>query len=168
MKRDFTYVDDIVERIVRSRDHIPGPDPNWSSERALTPARAPAPYRIYNIGNNQPVELLDLVSILESKLGRKAGKQLAPMQPRDVPSTYADVDDLIRDVGFQPATPLLKSVSSGSSPGTESIMGFDARSDGPTLRFGRAIPHSIRPEPAQGLHQPLPSQGRGRFPLLSP
>jgi UDP-glucuronate 4-epimerase len=105
MRRDFTYVDDIVEGIVRLRNRVPGPDPAWSSE-APDPASSSAPYRVYNIGNNQPVELLDLVAILERALGRKAVKQLAPMQPGDVPSTYADVDDLMRDVGFRPSTPL--------------------------------------------------------------
>ncbi|WP_020466843.1 NAD-dependent epimerase [Singulisphaera acidiphila] len=105
MRRDFTYVDDIVEGIVRLRNHVPGPDPTWSSE-APDPGSSSAPYRIYNIGNNQPVELLELVSILERTLGRKALKLLAPMQPGDVPSTYADVDDLMREVDFRPATPL--------------------------------------------------------------
>ncbi|SIN67782.1 UDP-glucuronate 4-epimerase [Singulisphaera sp. GP187] len=105
MRRDFTYVDDIVEGIVRLLDHVPGPDPTWSAE-SPDPGSSSAPYRIYNIGNNQPVELLDLVTILERTIGREAVKQFAPMQPGDVPSTYADVDDLIRDVGFRPATPL--------------------------------------------------------------
>ncbi|WP_406700477.1 NAD-dependent epimerase [Singulisphaera sp. Ch08] len=105
MRRDFTYVDDIVEGIVRLRNHAPEPNPAWSSD-SPDPGSSSAPYRIYNIGNNQPVELLDLVSILERTLGREAVKQFAPMQPGDVPSTYANVDDLMRDVGFRPATPL--------------------------------------------------------------
>lgn len=105
MKRDFTYVDDIVEGIVRLRNHVPQPDPTWSTDTP-DPATSSAPYRIYNIGNNQPVELLELVAILERTLGREAVKHWAPMQPGDVPATFADVDDLMRDVGFRPSTPL--------------------------------------------------------------
>ena len=105
MKRDFTYVDDIVEGIVRLLDRAPKPDPTWSSETP-DPASSSAPYRIYNIGNNQPVELLEFVSILERAIGREAVKQLAPMQAGDVESTYANVDDLMKAVDFRPSTSL--------------------------------------------------------------
>jgi UDP-glucuronate 4-epimerase len=105
MRRDFTYVDDIVEGVLRTLDHVSEPNPNWSGD-APDPATSLAPYRLYNIGNNQPVELLHLIATLEKSLGRKAEKNLLPMQPGDVPETYADVDDLSRDVGFRPATPI--------------------------------------------------------------
>lgn len=105
MQRDFTYVDDIVEGIVRVMERVPSPDPAWSGERP-DPATSYAPYRVYNIGNNQPVELLHFIEVLEDALGMKAAKNLLPIQPGDVPATYADVDDLMRDVGFRPATPI--------------------------------------------------------------
>ena len=105
MQRDFTYIDDIVEGVARVLDKIPGPDPGWSGE-APDPGTSYAPYRIYNIGNNQPVELMRFIEIIEDALGRKAKKNLLPLQPGDVPATYADIDDLVRDVGFRPATPL--------------------------------------------------------------
>ncbi|MBP7634599.1 NAD-dependent epimerase [Candidatus Ozemobacteraceae bacterium] len=105
MRRDFTYIDDIVEGVVRVSDHIPEPDPSWTGERP-DPGTSLAPYRVYNIGNHQPVELLEFISIIEKKLGRTAEKKLMPIQPGDVPATYADVADLQRDVGFAPATPL--------------------------------------------------------------
>ncbi|NOT54156.1 MAG: NAD-dependent epimerase [Deltaproteobacteria bacterium] len=110
MRRDFTYIDDIVEGVVRVLDTIPQPNPHWSS---LTPdpGTSQAPYRIYNIGNNQPVELLDFIGTLESCLGRTARKKLLPMQPGDVPETYADVDDLMREVGFRPATPIATGIA---------------------------------------------------------
>ena len=103
MKRDFTYIDDIVEGVVRVMDRIPGPNPGWSSSDP-DPGAGRGPYKIYNIGNHHPVELLHLIDLLEGCLGRKAEKNLLPMQPGDVPATFADVDDLIRDVGFKPAT----------------------------------------------------------------
>jgi UDP-glucuronate 4-epimerase len=103
MRRDFTYIDDIVEGVVRVLDRVPVPNLSWSSE-SPDPATSSAPYRIYNIGNNNPVELGLFVEILEEKLGRKAQKNLLPMQPGDVTVTYANVDDLMRDVGFKPAT----------------------------------------------------------------
>ncbi|HIK56797.1 MAG TPA: NAD-dependent epimerase [Synechococcales cyanobacterium M55_K2018_004] len=103
MQRDFTYIDDIVEGVVRVIDHIPQGNPNWSGD-APDPASSKAPYKIYNIGNNNPVELMHFIEILESCLGKKAEKNLLPMQPGDVPTTYADVDDLARDVGFRPST----------------------------------------------------------------
>lgn len=105
MQRDFTYVDDIVEGVVRTADRIAAPDPNWSGDRP-DPAASFAPYRVYNIGNNQPVELMRLIETLETCLGEKAVKNLLPMQPGDVPATYADVEDLTRDVGFKPSTPI--------------------------------------------------------------
>lgn len=105
MRRDFTYVDDIVEGVVRVSDRIPEPDPSWSGEHP-DPGTSLAPYRVYNIGNHQPVELLEFIGIIERKLGRTAEKKLMPIQPGDVPATYADVSDLQRDVGFVPATPL--------------------------------------------------------------
>lgn len=105
MQRDFTYIDDIVEGVVRTADRVAAPDANWSGDRP-DPAASFAPYRVYNIGNNQPVELMRLIETLESSLGEKAVKNLLPMQPGDVPATYADVDDLTRDVGFKPSTPI--------------------------------------------------------------
>lgn len=105
MQRDFTYIDDIVEGVVRTADRVAAPDPDWSGDRP-DPASSFAPYRVYNIGNNQPVELMRLIETLESSLGEKAVKNLLPMQPGDVPATYADVDDLTRDVGFKPSTPI--------------------------------------------------------------
>jgi UDP-glucuronate 4-epimerase len=105
MKRDFTYVDDIAEGVVRVLDRPASPDPAWTSA-APDPATSSAPYRIYNIGNSQPVELLRFVEILESALGKKAVRKLMPLQPGDVVATYADVADLERDIGFRPSTPL--------------------------------------------------------------
>lgn len=103
MQRDFTYVDDIVEGIVRVLDRVAQPDGTWSSE-APDPGTSNAPYRLYNIGNNKPVELLRFIEVLEQTLGKKAEKRMLPLQAGDVPATYADVDDLMRDVGFKPST----------------------------------------------------------------
>ncbi len=103
MRRDFTYVDDIVEGIVRVTGNTPKPDSNWSGG-APDPGTSYAPYKIYNIGNNQPVELMRFIEVLEERLGKQATKNLLPIQAGDVPATYADVDDLINDVGFRPAT----------------------------------------------------------------
>jgi UDP-glucuronate 4-epimerase len=103
MQRDFTYIDDIVEGVMRVIDRIPGPDPEWSGDKP-DPSTSYAPYKLYNIGNNNPVELLHFIEILEDCLGKKAEKNLLPIQPGDVPATYADVDDLMRDVGFKPST----------------------------------------------------------------
>ena len=110
MRRDFTYIDDIVEGVIRVLDTVPQLNPVWSG-RKPDPGTSKAPYRIYNIGNNQPVELLEFISVLENCLGRKANKRMLPMQPGDVPETYADVDDLMRDVGFRPATPIAVGVA---------------------------------------------------------
>ena len=103
MIRDFTYIDDIVEGVVRILDVIPSPDPKWDSDDP-DPSTSNAPYRIYNIGNNRPVELLHFISALEKCLGRKAKLDLLPMQPGDVPSTMADVSDLEKATGFRPKT----------------------------------------------------------------
>ena len=103
MQRDFTYVDDIVEGVIRTSDHIAAPNPEWDSDRP-DPATSKAPYRIYNIGNNNPVELMHLITTLEQALGRTAEKRMLPIQPGDVPATYADVDALVQDVGFAPRT----------------------------------------------------------------
>jgi UDP-glucuronate 4-epimerase len=103
MKRDFTYISDIIEGVVRVIGNIPGPNPDWSGD-CPDSATSYAPYRIYNIGNNTPVPLMRFIETLESCLGRKAKKNFLPMQAGDVPATYADVDDLVKDVGFKPST----------------------------------------------------------------
>ena len=102
-RRDFTYIDDIVEGIVRVLDNVAAPNPDWCG---ATPdsATSPAPWRIYNIGNQQPVELMTYIETLEKYLGKSAEKNLLPLQPGDVPDTYADVEDLIRDVNYKPST----------------------------------------------------------------
>jgi UDP-glucuronate 4-epimerase len=105
MKRDFTYVDDIIEGVMRVMEKIPEANPLWNGDNPDS-ATSYAPYKLYNIGNNSPVELLAFIETLESCLGRKARKTLLPLQAGDVPATYADVDDLVRDVGFKPSTPL--------------------------------------------------------------
>lgn len=105
MQRDFTYVDDIVESLFRVGLRTPAPNPNWDS-LAPDPATSNAPYQIYNIGNHSPAKLLDVIAILEKELGQTATKNMLPMQPGDVPATFADVDDLARDVDFAPRTPI--------------------------------------------------------------
>lgn len=105
MQRDFTFVDDIAEGVFRVMFHLPQVNEAWSGERP-DPGTSFAPYRIYNIGNNNPVELLQFINVLEECLGRKAEKNFLPLQPGDVPATYADVEDLASDVGFRPATPI--------------------------------------------------------------
>ena len=105
MRRDFTYVGDIVEGVVRASDRVAAADPNWASDLP-DPATSAAPYRLYNIGNNQPTPLLELINSLERHLGRTAEKVMVPMQMGDVPATWADVSDLTRDVGFAPGTPI--------------------------------------------------------------
>ena len=105
MKRDFTYVDDIVESVARLVPKIAQANPKWDGT-SPDPATSFAPYKIYNIGNNKPVELMKFIEIIEDKLGKKANKNLMPIQDGDVPETYADVDDLIRDVDFKPSTPI--------------------------------------------------------------
>jgi UDP-glucuronate 4-epimerase len=103
MRRDFTYVDDVSEAVVRLLGRPPQGNPNWSGDRP-DPATSAAPWKIYNIGNNNPEELLHVVSLLEKEFGRTAIKEMLPMQPGDVPATFADVEDLARDIGFCPAT----------------------------------------------------------------
>jgi UDP-glucuronate 4-epimerase len=105
MKRDFTYVDDIVEGVVRLLPVIPNPDARWSGDQP-DPASSFAPYKVYNIGNNKPVELMDFITVLEEKLGKKAVMNFMPIQDGDVPATYADVDDLMQAVDFKPDTPI--------------------------------------------------------------
>ncbi|ROR01516.1 NAD-dependent epimerase [Desulfosoma caldarium] len=109
MRRDFTYIDDIIEGVVRVMAKAPTPDVAWTGD-APDPGTSSAPYRIYNIGNHQPVELMEFIGILEECLGRKAIKEFLPMQPGDVPATYADIDDLVRDFGFRPTTPLREGI----------------------------------------------------------
>ena len=105
MRRDFTYVDDIVEGVVRVLDRPAEPNPGWTGD-APDPSSSYVPYKLYNIGNNQPVELLRFIEIIEECLGKKARKNLLPLQPGDVPATYANIDDLMRDVEFKPSTTL--------------------------------------------------------------
>lgn len=105
MQRDFTYIDDIVEGVVRTLDHVATANPDWSGDHP-DPGTACAPYRLYNIGNHSPVELAYLIETLEKVIGREAYKNYLPIQQGDVPATYADVDDLTRTVGFKPATPI--------------------------------------------------------------
>jgi UDP-glucuronate 4-epimerase len=102
-RRDFTYIDDIVEGVIRVLDRIPAPNPAWSGD-APDSATSSAPYRLYNIGNNQPVELMHYIEVLERCLGREAEKELLPLQPGDVPDTYADVTDLVEQLDYKPAT----------------------------------------------------------------
>jgi UDP-glucuronate 4-epimerase len=104
-KRDFTFVEDIAEGVVRVSERVAQPDPKWNSN-APDPSTSSAPYRLYNIGNNAPVPLMRYIEVLEECLGRKATKNFLPLQLGDVPETYADIDDLVRDVGYRPATPV--------------------------------------------------------------
>jgi len=104
-KRDFTYIDDIVEGVVRVLDRVAQPDPHWDSEHP-DPASSRAPYRIYNIGSNRPIDLLRYIEVLETCLERKVEKIMLPMQPGDVADTFADVRELIEDVGYKPSTPI--------------------------------------------------------------
>lgn len=103
MRRDFTYIDDIVEGVFRTSENIAKPNPDWSSDKP-DPGTSKAPYRVYNIGNNQPVELSHFIQAIEKAVGREAIKEMLPMQPGDVPATFADIDDLANDVGFRPQT----------------------------------------------------------------
>ena len=103
MRRDFTYIDDIVEGVIRTSDRIAIPDPTWDGA-APDAGTSKAPYRLYNIGNNQPVELMRVIAIIESELGREAKKNFLPLQPGDAPETYADVGALVESVGFKPGT----------------------------------------------------------------
>jgi UDP-glucuronate 4-epimerase len=103
MRRDFTYIDDVSQAVVRLLDRPPRGNPDWRGDEP-DPASSRAPWKIYNIGNNKPEELMHVVSLLEKEFGRTANKEMLPMQPGDVPATYADVEDLARDIGFRPAT----------------------------------------------------------------
>ncbi len=105
MQRDFTYIDDIVEGVIRVMNRPARPDPAWNGDNP-DPGSSYAPYKIYNIGNNQPVELLHFIKVIEDTLGKKAEMNLLPLQPGDVPATYANIDDLVRDTGFKPSTSL--------------------------------------------------------------
>ncbi len=109
MERDFTYIDDIVEGVVRVIDKVPEPDPLWNGD-SPDPATSYCPYRIYNIGNNKKEKLLHFIQVLEDNLGRTAEKNFLPMQPGDVQVTYADIDELIRDFDYKPATSLEEGV----------------------------------------------------------
>ncbi len=109
MRRDFTYVDDVVEGVLRVSDRPARPNPDWDPADPDA-GTSSAPWRVYNIGNHTPVELMRLIEILEETLGKKAVKNLLPMQPGDVPATFADVGDLERDVGFKPSMPIEEGV----------------------------------------------------------
>ena len=110
MRRDFTFIDDIVEGVIRTLDNTAQPNNDWSGD-VPDPGTSKAPYKIYNIGNNNPVELMHMIETIEEAVGRKAEKNMMPIQPGDVPATYADVDDLMNDVGFKPATSIEEGVS---------------------------------------------------------
>lgn len=109
-RRDFTYIDDIVEGVIRTLDRIPQPNPDWSGDHPDS-ASSTAPYALYNIGNNEPVELMHYIEVLEDCLGKKAEKNMLPLQPGDVPDTYADVQDLVRDVDYKPDTSVEQGVA---------------------------------------------------------
>ena len=109
-RRDFTYIDDIVEGVIRVLDNPAQPNPNWSGDEPDNASSA-APWRLYNIGNNQPVELMHYIETLEKCLGKKAEKELLPLQPGDVPDTYVDVSDLVKDFGYKPQTTVEEGVA---------------------------------------------------------
>jgi len=109
MQRDFTYIDDIVEGVMRVNDNPPTENPEWST-KSDDPSTSSAPYKIYNIGNNNPVKLMDFITALENKIGKIAEKNMLPIQAGDVPSTYADVSDLIKDLGYKPDTPIQEGI----------------------------------------------------------
>ena len=109
-RRDFTYIDDIVEGVIRVLDRVPQGNPSWSGDQP-DPATARAPYRLYNIGNHKPVELMEYIAVLERCLGRKAQMNLLPLQPGDVPDTYAEVSDLVEDTGYRPDTSVAEGVA---------------------------------------------------------
>lgn len=110
MQRDFTYIDDVVEGVARVMGKIPEPNTEWNGD-SPDPSSSYAPYKLYNIGNNNPVGLMKFIEVLEDCLGKKAGKNMLPIQSGDVPATYADVDDLTKDVGFKPATSIETGIS---------------------------------------------------------
>jgi len=133
MKRDFTYVDDIVEGIIRVSNRVATSNPDWNGGKP-DPGTSKAPYQIYNIGNHNPVELLHLIEVIEDCLGRRAIKRFLPMQPGDVPATFADVSDLTRDVGFQPST----SIEDGVRRFVDWYLDYYKVSS-PRLRSGRRV-----------------------------
>jgi UDP-glucuronate 4-epimerase len=108
-RRDFTYIDDIVEGVVRTMDKTAEPNPDWDSEKP-DPGTSRAPYRLYNIGNQQPVELMRYIEVIEECVGRKAEMNMLPLQPGDVPATWADTEDLAQDTGYRPSTPVEEGV----------------------------------------------------------
>ena len=110
MKRDFTYIDDVVEGIVRTNDHIARPNPNWSGD-SPDPGTSSAPYRIFNIGHHQPTDIMALIELIEKTLGKKAVINMLPMQLGDVPETYADIEGLVNTVGFTPQTPIEEGIT---------------------------------------------------------
>ena len=110
MQRDFTYIDDIVEGVIRVNDNPPKGNPAWSGKKP-DPSSSKAPYKIYNIGNNNPVKLMDFIEAIEKKLGKAAKKNMLPLQPGDVPSTYADVSDLVEDLGYKPQTSIQEGIN---------------------------------------------------------
>jgi len=109
-RRDFTYIDDITEGVIRTLDNVAMPNPDWSGTEP-DPGTSRAPWRVYNIGNSKPVNLMDYIQALENSLGRSAEKEFLPMQPGDVPDTYADVEQLKLDVGYQPSTPVEEGIA---------------------------------------------------------
>ncbi len=109
MQRDFTYIDDIIEGVTRVMGRLPDPNPQWRGDQP-DPGTSYVPYKVYNIGNNNPVELIDFINVIENALGREAKKEYQDLQPGDVPATYADVDDLITDAGFKPQTPITSGI----------------------------------------------------------
>ena len=109
-RRDFTYVDDVVEGVIRTLDRPATPNPDWNSDQP-DPGTSSAPYRLYNIGNNMPVALMEFIRTIEHCLGREAEKRFLPIQPGDVPDTYADVSALAADVGYRPGTPIAEGVA---------------------------------------------------------
>ena len=110
MQRDFTYIDDIVEGVIRVNDNPPKGNPAWSGKHP-DPSSSKAPYKIYNIGNNNPVKLMDFIEAIEKKLGKTAKKNMLPLQPGDVPSTYADVSGLVEDLGYKPSTSIQEGIN---------------------------------------------------------
>lgn len=108
-RRDFTYIDDIVEGVIRTLDNVAAPNAQWTGDTP-DPATSKAPFKIYNIGNNNPVNLMDYIETLENALGKKAEKNMLPLQPGDVPDTYADVQDLVNDVGYKPETTIQEGI----------------------------------------------------------
>jgi UDP-glucuronate 4-epimerase len=110
MLRDFTYIDDIVEGVIRVIDHPAKADPEWNGKTGQT-STSSAPYKVYNIGNNNPVKLMDFIEAIENKLGKSIEKNMMPLQAGDVPATYADVNDLVEDLGYKPATPIQEGIN---------------------------------------------------------